>query len=76
MQEELRRKVEISFYRPCFQWLLCRRKILPSEDCEVLAVYLNGPFTNHPALIKRANMYYLSTVPEIGLSKLFLLKPE
>ena len=67
-------KVEISFTDHVFNGSFVVEKILPSEDCEVLAVYLNGPFTNHPALVKRANMYYLSTVPEIGSFQTLLIE--
>ncbi len=56
--------VKISFADRAFACSFVAERILPSDDCEILGVYLDGPYPGHPALVRSVNKYYLSSVPQ------------
>jgi beta-galactosidase len=56
--------VKISFADRVFAGSFVAERVLPGDDCEILGVYLDGPYPGHPALVRSVNKYYLSSVPQ------------
>ncbi len=66
--------VSISFAGQIFSCSFVAERILPENDCEILGVYLDGPYKGSSALIKRENKYYLSSIPDTGFLERLLVE--